>query len=143
MIVAIFTLVCDIFHSNKDSDYIRLGDSRIQHIAMDYVLYVFLATMVLGLPLIFYGVFMEMRRGKKRNLVRIGLATGICVGAFVGYLVMPPLSQCSWLDLAEGIVHCFGITLILGLLIPVFLGDISLSKTKSEQGGDGDAEETV
>ncbi len=86
---------------------------------------------------------MEMRRDKKRNPLRIGLATGICVGAFVGYLVMPPLSQSSWLDLAEGVVHCLGITLILGLLIPVLLGDITLSKPKSEQVGDGDAEEAV
>jgi hypothetical protein len=131
MIVASFTVICDIFHATKHSEYIRLSESRIDHIAMDYVFSLFLGSAVLLVPLIIYGVVMEISRSNTGNLLLTGLVMGICVGAFVGFLVIPSLSQCSWLDYSEGFVHCLSITLILGLLIPFLVGDVRRSKEKA------------
>jgi len=137
MIVALFTIVCDVFHLNKDSQYIRLSDSSMEHIAMDYALYLFLGAMVLGIPCLFYTAILEFRRRRSESPFPFSLGIGLCVGVFVGIMVIPPLPECSLLDCTEGFVHCLAITLTMGLLIPVLLGDLSWSKLQSEQDAAG------
>lgn len=76
LMVAIFTLICDLFYFNKDGDYIRLADSQIGHIAMDYIFYLILGLMYLGIPCLIYSIILEWRRRTGGRYFPVSLALG-------------------------------------------------------------------
>ncbi len=126
--VAIFTVICDLFHFNKDDDYIRLADSTAGDIAIGFVWYVCMGAMLLGIPSLLYSAILEWRRRGNRKYFPVSLWMGLCFGLCIGYWIFPPWSQCRFSDFAEAFTHFFGTTLLLGMLIPALLQRIGVRR---------------
>jgi hypothetical protein len=130
--VASFFIVCDIFYFNKDSDYIRLCDSRAGHIAIDFIWYLLLATMFFGLPCLLYSAMLEWRRRNGKAYIPVSLVFGGLFGLIVGYLAIPSQNECRLSHIAEGCSHFFVVFLIIGVFMPALLQRIARRHDKSE-----------
>jgi len=133
LMVLIVTIICDLFYYNKDSDYIRLADSKGEHIALDFLWYLIPGVIYFGIPSLIYSGVLEWRRRNGKSYLPAGLGLGALLGLCVGYLVIPSPGQARFSDFAEGFVHFLGVTLALGVVIPALLGRIRTGNEHSEQ----------
>lgn len=128
LITVFLTIICDVFYFNKDSDYIRLADLSFKFIAIDYFWSLFLGVYFFWVPCLIYSGILEWRRRNGKSFFLISFGLGACMGLCVGLLVIPPLAECSLSDFVEGGLHCLGVTLVVGLLVPMLLGNMRVTK---------------
>ena len=109
MFVAMFFVVCDVFHANKDAEYMRITEAyQSGYIFFNFLLYLFTASMFLGLPVVAFSLVLEYlcKTGAARFFA--GVALGFMTGLFLAWLTTSSFTLISGWYIAEAAFHVLG-----------------------------------
>jgi len=120
MFVAMLLVVCDVFHVNKDAEYLRVSEAyQAGYLLLDILFYLLMASTLLGLPVVCFSLALEFLCKTAVARFITGVAFGLLIGLSLACLMTSFFTLLSGSHIAEALCHVIGAISVSTIVVAI------------------------